>query len=52
MSIKDDLRDTYWAGYNACLNDLQEAIFNASWWDNQDEDVVWELIQNLRKIGG
>lgn len=37
--------------HDKCLNMLEGEILRTSWYDNRDEDVVWELIQKLRKYG-
>ena len=49
MNIANDISQAFQDGYNECLAMLETAIFNASWHDNQDENVVWDLIQRLRK---
>ena len=37
--------------HDKCLNMLEGEILRTSWYDNRDEDVVWDLIQKLRKYG-
>lgn len=50
MSKVSEENRVYYEGYNECLNDLEREVLAAAWYDNDDEDVVWKLIQKLRNI--
>lgn len=49
MNVTDDINRAFLDGFNECLNTLETAILHASWYDNMDEDIAWELVQELRK---
>ena len=47
--VASDIAQAFLDGYRACLADLEESMWDATWWDNHDESVVWDLIQALKR---